>query len=76
MGASPSISCTMSDGAKLAVALRSAQWALDDLAHDLPAGRATPARLRELADALDALARLLHEHAGLSSLLDLADTQG
>jgi hypothetical protein len=47
------------DNAALAVALRSTQWALDDVAHDLPAGRADPDDLRQLAEVLEALAALL-----------------
>lgn len=44
---------------QLAVLLRQAQWALDDAAHDLPAGRATPGRRAELAGTLEALALVL-----------------
>jgi hypothetical protein len=47
------------DNAALAVALRSTQWALDDVAHDLPAGRADPDDLHQLAEVLEALAALL-----------------
>lgn len=53
-----------SDGAKLAVVLRSAQWTLDDLAHDLPAGRCTPQRLRDLATVLEQLATALRAASG------------
>lgn len=49
----------MDDNAALAVALRSTQWALDDVAHDLPAGRADPDDLQQLAEVLEALAALL-----------------
>jgi immunity protein Imm1 of predicted polymorphic toxin system len=52
------------DGARLAVVLRSAQWTLDDLAHDLPAGRCTPQRLRELATVLEQLAVALRAATG------------
>lgn len=52
------------DGAKLAVVLRSAQWTLDDLAHDLPAGRCTPQRLRDLAAVLEQLATALRAASG------------
>lgn len=45
--------------AQLAVLLRQAQWALDDAAHDFPAGRVTPGRRAELAGTLEALAVVL-----------------
>ncbi|MGH3908529.1 MAG: hypothetical protein ACRDTE_30735 [Pseudonocardiaceae bacterium] len=44
---------------QLAVLLRQAQWALDDAAHDLPAGRTTPQHRVELAGRLEALALVL-----------------
>lgn len=44
---------------QLAVLLRQAQWALDDAAHELPAGRATVGRRVELAGTLEALALVL-----------------
>lgn len=53
------------DGAQLAVVLRTAQWTLDDLAHDLPAGRATPQRLVDLAVVLKRLAEMLQIQAGI-----------
>ncbi|MGH3910825.1 MAG: hypothetical protein ACRDRM_08320 [Pseudonocardiaceae bacterium] len=43
----------------MAVLLRQAQWALDDAAHDFPAGRVTPGRRAELAETLEALAVVL-----------------
>lgn len=52
-------------GAELAVVLRAAQWSLDDLAHDLPAGRATPERLLDLATVLEQLAELLRTRSGV-----------
>ena len=44
---------------QLAVLLRQAQWALDEAAHDLPAGRVSAQRRDELAGRLEALAVLL-----------------
>ncbi|MGH3657521.1 MAG: hypothetical protein ACRDUA_12765, partial [Micromonosporaceae bacterium] len=44
---------------QLAVLLRQAQWALDDAAHDVPAGRTTPQHRVELAGRLEALAVVL-----------------
>lgn len=44
---------------QLAVLLRQAQWALDDAAHEFPAGRATAGRRVELAGRLEALAVVL-----------------
>lgn len=44
---------------QLALLLRHAQWALDDAAHDVPAGRATSQRRAELAGSLEALAVVL-----------------
>lgn len=49
--------------AQLAVLLRQAQWALDDAAHDVPAGRATSRQRAELAGTLEALALLLRTPA-------------
>lgn len=62
--ADPALYVPSVDGAGLAVVLRTAQWTLDDLAHDLPAGRATLARLRELAVVLERLSALLRERSG------------
>lgn len=44
---------------QLAVLLRQAQWALDDVAHELPAGRATVGRRVEVARTLEAVAVVL-----------------
>ena len=44
---------------QLAVLLREAQWEIDAMAFDLPAGRCTPERRERLADALVKLAELL-----------------
>lgn len=52
-----------STDAQLAVLLRTAQWALDELAYDLPYGRATPARLEEMADALEKITFILRQRA-------------
>lgn len=53
------------DGAELAVVLRSVQWTLDDLAYDLPAGRATPQGMRNLATLLRHLAAHLDTASGI-----------
>jgi hypothetical protein len=42
--------------AQLAVLLRMVQWHLDEVAHNLPAGRATMAEREDLADMLEDLA--------------------
>jgi hypothetical protein len=55
------------DDATLTVALRAAQWALDDIAHDLPTGRADTQRLRELAHGLETVAALLRTRSDLAS---------
>ncbi|SFB50421.1 hypothetical protein SAMN05216266_114185 [Amycolatopsis marina] len=47
------------DDATLAVLLRQTQWLLDDVAHDLPAGRVTPEKGAELAGLLEDLAALI-----------------
>lgn len=44
---------------QLAVVLRQTQWALDEAAHDFPAGRVTPQRREELAGTLEALAAIV-----------------
>ena len=44
---------------QVAVLLRQAQWALDDAAHEFPAGRATVGRRVELAGRLETLALVL-----------------
>lgn len=45
--------------ATLAVLIRQTQWLLDDVAHDLPAGRVTPDKGAELAGLLEDLAALI-----------------
>jgi hypothetical protein len=47
--------------ATLAVLLRQTQWLLDDVAHDLPAGRVTPDKGEELAGILESLAALVRK---------------
>ena len=44
---------------QLAVLLRQTQWALDEAAHDFPAGRCTAQRREELAGSLEALAAIV-----------------
>lgn len=48
---------------QLAVLLRQAQWALDDAAHDVPAGRVSTQCRMELARTLEALAVVLRSSA-------------
>lgn len=43
----------------LGVVLRQTQWLLDDVAHDLPAGRLRPEKRDELAAILEDLADLV-----------------
>jgi hypothetical protein len=52
------------EDSRLAGELRTTQWACDDLAHELPAGRATPEQMRELADRLSGMAAVLRLRAG------------
>lgn len=52
----------------LTVIVRHAQWVLDDLANDLPAGRVTVERRREVANALADMARMLRESADRLSI--------
>lgn len=49
---------------QLAGELRATEWAMDDLANDLPAGRATAEQLNELADRLSGMAAVLRVRAG------------
>lgn len=69
---------TCAGGAELAVVLRTAQWGLDDVAHDLPMRRVTPERLDELANVLEVLARLLRTRSGqlARAVLDVGDAGG
>lgn len=53
----------MGNDGQLAVLLRTAQWAIDDLAHDLGASRVTPERLVEMADALEKVSVILRQRA-------------
>ncbi|HEX2300866.1 MAG TPA: hypothetical protein VHH34_20555 [Pseudonocardiaceae bacterium] len=48
---------------QLAVLLRQTQWALDEAAHDVGAGRATPQEREELAGRLEALAATVRASA-------------
>ncbi|MGH4025486.1 MAG: hypothetical protein ACRDRV_13005 [Pseudonocardiaceae bacterium] len=48
---------------QLAVLLRQTQWALDEAAHDVGAGRATPQGREDLADSLEALAAMVRASA-------------
>ncbi|MGH4014628.1 MAG: hypothetical protein ACRDSL_12030 [Pseudonocardiaceae bacterium] len=50
-------------GSQLAVLLRQAQWALDDAAHDFPAGRVSAQRREELAVTLEGLAVVVRASA-------------
>ncbi|MGH3924897.1 MAG: hypothetical protein ACRDTT_18890 [Pseudonocardiaceae bacterium] len=53
------------DHVTLAVLIRQTQWLLDDVAHDLPAGRASPEKGEELAVILESLAALVRQCTGL-----------
>jgi hypothetical protein len=55
---------------QLAVVLRTTQWSLDDLAHDLGASRVTPERLVEMADALEKVAAILRQRAEQGAALE------
>lgn len=55
--------CTGVTDSQLAILLRQTQWALDDAAHDFPAGRASAQRREELAESLEALAALVRASA-------------
>ncbi|MGH8573394.1 MAG: hypothetical protein ACREX8_12590 [Gammaproteobacteria bacterium] len=48
---------------QLAVLLRQTQWALDDAAHDFPAGRVSAQRREELAVTLEGLAAIVRVSA-------------
>jgi hypothetical protein len=48
---------------QLAVLLRQTQWTLDDAAHDIGAGRATPQGRAELAASLETLAAIVRASA-------------
>jgi len=48
---------------RLAVALRTGQWALEDLAFDLPKGVVTGDRCREISKAVHSLADAINEYA-------------
>jgi hypothetical protein len=54
------------DGTELAVTLRRVQGTLAELAHDLPAGRASPQRIRDLATLFRQLAAHLDAVSGIS----------
>lgn len=52
------------EDSRLAGELRTTEWACDELAHDLPAGRATPQQMLDLADRLSGMAAVLRLRAG------------
>lgn len=54
----------------LAVLLRRAQWALDEAAHDLPAGRCTVEDREALAVLLEELAAALRREETMPSVVD------
>lgn len=60
------------DERALTVLLRQTQWALDDAARDLPAGRLTAEKSEELAAILDDLAALVRNHGGTIVIDSLA----
>lgn len=51
-----------SRNATLACLLRQTQWKLDDVAHDLPAGRCSEADRARLANLLVHLAQVIRDH--------------
>lgn len=53
---------------QLVVALRIAQWELDDVAHGIPSGHYDRKRLDSLADALETLADLLRNTAAKTTV--------
>ncbi|MGH3905372.1 MAG: hypothetical protein ACRDTE_14460 [Pseudonocardiaceae bacterium] len=55
--------CTGVTDSQLAVLLRQTQWALDEAAHDFPAGRGSAQRRDELAGTLEALAATVRASA-------------
>jgi hypothetical protein len=63
-----------SDDSRLAGELMTTQWACDDLAHALPAGRATPQQMNELADRLSGMAAVLRLRAGTRQHRDALDS--
>lgn len=64
------------DDSRLAGELRSMEWACDDLAHALPAGRATSQQMMELADRLSGMAAVLRMRAGTRQIRDgMGDTE-
>lgn len=52
------------DNVQLAGLLRTAEWTIDDVASDLPADRATPEQLRDLAIMLELISKILRQKAG------------
>lgn len=61
-GGRPDPSTGVTDS-QLAVLLRQTQWALDEAAHDFPAGRCDTRRREELAATLEALATIVRASA-------------
>lgn len=58
---------------RLAGELRTTEWACDDLAAALPAGRATVEQMLELADRLSGMAAVLRVRAGTRQHRDAID---
>lgn len=54
-----------SEVAALAVLLRKTQWLLDDVAHEVAAGRGTALDLQQIASTLDEVTLLLRENSCL-----------
>jgi hypothetical protein len=46
------------------------QWLLDDVAHDIPAGRYNSSMQHELADLLDEASRMVRERAHRSLVIE------
>ncbi|MGH3620320.1 MAG: hypothetical protein ACRDQ5_00820 [Sciscionella sp.] len=58
----------------MTVLLRAAQWKLDDVAHDLPAGRTTDYQCQQLAELLIELASLLLARTDIPEVPDTVAT--
>lgn len=54
----------------LVVLLLRMQWLLDDVAHDIPAGRYNSSMQHELADLLDEASRMVRERAHRSLVIE------
>lgn len=53
----------MGDDARIAGLLRTTEWACEEMAHGLPAGRVTEQEMTDLAERLEGMAQLLRLRA-------------